>query len=95
LTNVKIQKIKDSFSSPELEDHGIRFTSLNRVGSFLFNQSSFQINLKKHIQKNHMIVLSIRGVQGPEYRSRHRQKLAFSNRSRTKSGYFWLEQNPE
>jgi len=41
-------------------------------------------------------MVSIRGVQEPEYRSRLRQELAcFSrSRSRTRSGYFWLEQDP-
>jgi len=42
-------------------------------------------------------VLSIRGMQEPEYRNRLRQELAFFNRSwsRTRSGYFWLKQDPE
>jgi len=36
-------------------------------------------------------------VKDPEYRSWLRQELAFFNRSRSKirSGYFWLEQEPE
>jgi len=38
-----------------------------------------------------------RGVQEPQYRSRLRKELVFFNRSRsrTRSGYFRLEQEPE
>jgi len=34
-------------------------------------------------------------LQEMEYRSRLRKELAFFNRSRNRSGYFWLEHEPE
>jgi len=44
-----------------------------------------------------MMLLRSRGVQEPEYRSPLWQKLAFFQQepSRTRSGYFWLEQEQE